>query len=119
MILSNIKNKRGTFKPFWVLLALMGIMLIGSFINPIKITQDFIFQNIEDNAEANGTPEFSCTSPEAKPLMKATCFTLGGTLVFFVLYLLFMWISGMVAGAKANKPVFAPRYRQMQAALEQ
>jgi hypothetical protein len=112
-------NKNARFKFFWVLFAILGILLIGALITPFRITLDNIFTRIEMNAIDNGTPELSCTSPNASGIMKATCFTLGGFLTMFILYLLYHWVSGMINGAKARGPVFAPKYKKMQEALEQ
>ncbi len=111
-------NKKARFAPFWILLGVLGILLLGSFIPVFQISLDDVFSNIQDSADANGQPELSCTSSEASGIMKATCFTLGGFLFMFIVYSLFYWISGMVAGAKAKGPVFSPKYREAQAALE-
>ncbi len=113
------KNKHGRFMPFWIMLGVLGVLLIGSFITPIRIVLDSAFENIEESAVANGTPELSCTNPNANPLLKATCFSLAGFLVLFIFPVLYSWITGMVNGSKAKGAVFAPRLRQMQAALEE
>lgn len=111
----NIKDKRGRFIPFWVFLGVLGVLLIGSFITPIRIVLDDSFSRIESSATANGTPLLSCNNPNASGIMKATCFSLGGFMVIFIMYGLYVWISGMVAGAKKPGAIFAPRYRQLQA----
>lgn len=117
-------NKKGRFAPFWIILAVLGILLIGSFITPFRIVLDDIFENIQDNAdaeEAAGNPNFanlSCTDANASVLMKGTCFTLGGFMVVFILYVLYTWISGMVAGAGARTPVYGNKLNAYRAALE-
>lgn len=111
-------NKKGRFVPFWVMFGILGVLLIGSFITPFRIVLDDVFLNIEDNAAANGTPLLSCTDPAASGIMKATCFSLGGFMVIFVLYALYYWVSGMTAGAKSPTPVFSRRLSAVQAALE-
>lgn len=112
-------GKRGRFMPFWILFGIMGVLLIGSQITPLRIVLDDSFERIEDAAIANDNPKLSCTSEEASGIMKATCFSLGGFMVIFILYVLYSWITAMVNGAKKNGPVFAPRLRKMQAALEE
>jgi len=111
-------GRRARFMPFWILLGVMGILLIGSQITPLRIVLDDSFERIEESATANGTPELSCTDPSASGIMKATCFSLGGFMVVFILYLLYSWVTGMINGAQKKVPVFAPRLRRMQAALE-
>jgi len=111
-------NKNGRFAPFYVILGILGILLIGSFITPFKIVLDDIFGNIEESATANGNPALSCTDPSASGIMKATCFTLGGFMVVFILYTLYYWISGMVAGAKSPTPVYSSKLNMYKAALE-
>lgn len=111
-------GKRARFMPFWIMLGILGLLLIGSFITPMKITLDTAFENIEDSATANGTPKLSCLSSEASGIMKATCFSLGG-FVLVIIYMIYQWVTGMIAGSKAKGAIFAPRLRRMQQALEQ
>ena len=110
-------NKKGGFKPFFILFGILGILLIGIMITPLRLVLDDSFERIEESALANGTPELSCTNPNASGLMKGTCFTLGGFMVVFILYILYSWVNGMVAGAKSPRPIFSPRYKQQQAQL--
>jgi len=114
---SLLTNKQGRFAIFWILLGILGVLLIGSFITPINLVLDNTFNNMEESAIANGN-HLSCTDSEAPPLMKATCFTLGGFLVMFIFYLLYSWISGMINGATAPSAIFSPRYKAMQRSLE-
>lgn len=116
--LRNI-GTRARFVPFWIMLAVLGILLAGSFITPIRIVLDDAFDRIESSAIDNNTPLLSCTNSNASGIMKATCWSLGGFMVVFILYLLYQWITAMINGAKAKGPVFAPRLRRVQQALQQ
>lgn len=113
-----MKDKRGRFAPFWVMLGVLGILLIGSFITPLRIVLDDSFARIESSAIDNGNPALSCTDSSASGIMRATCFTLGGFMVMFILYALYYWTAGMVAGAKSPTAVYSKRLSQAQAALE-
>lgn len=110
---------RARFMPFFIMLAILGILLIGSFITPLRLVLDNVFENFEDNAINNGDPKLSCTNSDSYWYIKSTCFTLGGFMVIFVLYILYQWVTAMTNGSKKNGPVFAPRYRKIQAALQQ
>lgn len=102
-------NKKGRFMPFWILFGLLGIFLIGSFITPFKIVLDDVFENIETNSVNEADTKLSCTSDDAYWFMKATCFTLGGFMVIFVLYLLYQWVSAVTAGSMFPGPILSPR----------
>lgn len=111
-------NTKARFTPFWVMLGILGILLLGSFITPFKIVLDDTFHRIESNAIINDTPTLSCSNPDSEWYIKSTCFTLGGFMSVFIIYVLYNWVSGMVAGAKSPTAIFSPRYNQMQQALE-
>jgi len=111
-----ISNKKGRFAPFWVFLAILGILLIGSFITPFKIVLDDTTDRLDSNAINNGNT-LSCSNPDSPWFIKSTCVTLQGFMVIFVLYLLYKWINGMYTGAKSKEAVFSPRYEQMKESL--
>lgn len=111
-------NKKARFAPFWIMLAIFGILLLGAFITPIKIMLDDIFLRFETNATANGDSKLGCSDADAYWYIKSTCFVLGGTLVLFILYVLYTWLTAMVNGAKSPDAIFAPKLKQMQRDLE-
>lgn len=121
---SILRDKNARFAPFYIMFAVLGILLLGSFITPFRIVLDNIFNNIQNTADAEqaaGNPNYanlSCTDPSASGIMKATCFSLGGFMVIFVLYGLYYWISGMVAGAQSPTPVFSNRLNAISRSLE-
>ncbi len=120
MIFRNNKNKKARFMPFWILLGLLGILLIGSFITPLRIVADDIFLRIESNAIENETPGLSCTNPDAPGWFKATCFTIGGILII-VIYILYQFVTAMINGSQSKVSLLSLRYRrqqQLQAALK-
>lgn len=115
----NINNKRGKFAPFWVILGILGIFLLGSFITPFRIVLDDSFERWENNAIAEGDTNLSPSNPDAHWWVKSTAFVLGGFMAVFVLYGLYNWISGMVNGARSSEPVFSKKYRALQQALNE
>ncbi len=110
-------DKSGRFALFWAFFGVLGILLIGSFITPMQIVLDDVFRNIDDNATNNGNT-LSCSNVNAPNYIKATCFTLGGFIVMFILYILYYWVSGMIEGAKKRTPVLSQRYNQFQIGSE-
>lgn len=114
-----MKNKKARFAPFWILFGLLGVLLLGVMITPFKITLDDTFDRMDNNAIANGDTTLSCSDPNAKWYIKSTCFTLGGFMSIFIIYVLYSWVSAMYNGSKSKTAIFSPRYKAMQRALEQ
>ena len=102
---SIMKDKSARFMPFWIMLGLLGVLLIGAYITPFKIVLDDIFRNMNSNADS----KLTCTDPDAYWYIKSTCFTLGGFMVVFILYLLYNWVSAMVNGARHPGRIFSAR----------
>ncbi len=111
------KNKKARFIPFWILFCILGLLLLGAMISPMKYVLDDAFRNIEENAVNNGN-DLSCSNPNAPGWFKAVCFSLQGYVAMFFLYLIYMWVTSMTNGAKSKTAVFAPRLEAQRRALE-
>lgn len=109
-----MKNNKGKFAPFWIMLGIFFILFIGALITPFKYVLDEVFKDMNSNSNVS----LRCNNPDAVWYVRATCFVLQGFMIVFILYLLYSVIDFISKGVTTKTPVISQRYNQIRSLRE-